>query len=253
MSLGEELPANVTAFPEAITNDEAELQTGVLTSLFCKDKDRGEKRAICILHNQKWRETAERVQNFYTVGRRIESHLVSYDETKWLDAVRVLKCSHYLFFGMPQYERSRRSLLRPRTPRSPIESNSAEAEFFTPSPYGAGHLKVNNVVVVLWDMPQTMKDRNKMSGHYLEKYLKLSGNKPHSVIAASALGVFSGKRWSWLEDSLQKLVQPLVCVHRCVHVRVRYSRSCFKEEAWKPFEDVCVLGVKIFAFDFVHW
>lgn len=194
MSLGEGLSETVTAFPDAITNDEAESQTAVLTSLFCKDKDKPEKRAICILHNHRWRETAERVQNFYSRdGRGIESQLVSYNEAKWLDSVRALKCTHYLFFGMPPYEKGRKGLLRPRTPRSPVDSNLAEAEFFTPVPYGNGSLKINNVVVVLWEMPQTMKDRNKMSGHYLEKYLKLYGNKPHSVIAACALGVFVGE------------------------------------------------------------
>ena len=204
------MPVIVTAFPEAITNDEAEAQTAVLTSLFFKDKDRREKRAICVLHNHKWREIAERVQNFYSEGRGIDTHLVSYDEAKWMDNVRTLRCTHYLFFGMPQYERSRRSILRPRTPRSPVDGSSSEADFFTPTPYGSGNLKINNVVVVLLEMPQTLKDRNKLLGHYLEKYLKLSGvNKPPSVIAACALGVFSG--------------EPEACVAQCQTVSSRGS------------------------------
>ena len=187
----------LSAFQGVISNEDAERQTERLIRLYREKSKVGipdqNSYKICLLHDdRKWHHAAHDVNHWYT-SKGLPCHIHSYCDEGWFDEVQRLRASHYLFFGLPPFEKGKKGFLLKRTPRSPVESQQ-EIDFFTLGGGGSTNLKLNNVVVVLPEKISTKKEyRQKISGHYLEHYVKLDGQKTPSVLAASALGIFIGE------------------------------------------------------------
>lgn len=186
----------LSAFQGVISNEDAERQTERLVRLYLEKSvglpDQQNSYKICLLHDdRKWHHAAHDVYHWYS-SKGLPCHIQSYCDDGWFDIISKLKCSHYLFFGLPPFEKGKKSFLK-RTPRSPVESQQ-EIDFFTLGGGSPANLKINSIVVVLPEKISTKKEyRQKVSGHYLEHYVKLDGQKTPSVVAASALGIFIGK------------------------------------------------------------
>lgn len=187
----------LSAFEGVISNEDAEKQTERLIRLFKTGKkdEAGKKdglRSICVLHDdRRWQHQANSVYCWYQ-DKKLSCDYISYFKPGWLEEVKSRNFTHFLFFGLPPCDRGKKGFGL-RKAKSPIDNTQMEADFFTPTPQGTGNLHVNNVVVVLPEKIYTKKEnRQKIAGHYLEHYLKLDGQKPSSVLAASALGVFAG-------------------------------------------------------------
>lgn len=183
----------LSAFEGVISNEDAEKQTERLIKLYQTGKKDGHHK-ICILHDdRKWQHTANDVYVWYT-QKEVPCHIMTYCDEGWFSEVQRLKPSHYLFFGLPPFDRGRKGFVLKRTPRSPNDSSPIEMDFFTPGSITHHNLRLNSVVVVLPEKISTKREyRQKVTGHYLERYVKLDGHKRPSVLASSALGIFAGK------------------------------------------------------------
>lgn len=180
-------PDTISAIEGVISNEDAEKQTERLVNLFRTTQD----NRICVLHDdRKWQFVAEKILLWYQ-EKNIACELLVYTKPGWIDEVKVF--SHFIFLGLPPYDRGRRGL-RLRSPKSPTDGSQMEMSYFLPVPDGgSGGLQINNVVVVIREPINTKHQyKQKVSGHYLEHYLILDGKrKQPSVLAASSLGVFA--------------------------------------------------------------
>lgn len=185
----------LSAFEGVISNEDAEKQTERLISLFkaAARKDPIHHK-ICLLHDdRKWQHAANDVHVWYN-QKNVPCIIMSYCDDGWFSSLQQLKPSHYLFFGLPPYDRGRKGFLK-RTARSPSDNSPLETDFFTPGSVLHKTLRLNSIVVILPEKISTKREyRQKVAGHYLDRYAKLDGHKRPSVLAASALGIFTGKK-----------------------------------------------------------
>lgn len=188
---------SVSALRDVISNKEAEQQLDTLTKLFHQrtqtSSGLGPGRKICVLYNELLGKIAQDVGGQFA-NRQIGVEHIAYDKNpKWFESARKSESTHFLFFGLPPFERLKKKRLK--SAKSPIDTAGVEYEFFAPSPpYRDTDLKVNNVVVVLRDPLTTRKDYHaQFKGHYLARYMVLNTRQPPQVIAASTLGVFAGE------------------------------------------------------------
>ena len=187
-------PDTISAIEGVISNEDAEKQTERLVNLFRTTQD----NRICVLHDdRKWQLVAEKILLWYQ-EKNIACELLVYTKPGWIDEIKGF--SHFIFLGLPPYDRGRRGL-RLRSPKSPTDGSQMEMSYFMPVPNGGnGGLQINNVVVVIREPINTKHQyKQKVSGHYLEHYLILDGKrKQPSVLAASSLGVFAGTLKWWI-------------------------------------------------------
>lgn len=177
----------LSAFEGVVSNEDAEKQTERLIRLYSTG-EKDENRGICILHDErKWSHTASEIYAWYH-AKSLPCSIISYSKPNWLDNIKSSQASHFLFLGLPPFDRGKKGFSIKRPVKSPVDSSQAEVEFFSTK-----NCQLNRVIVVLPEKIPTKREyRQKISGHYLDKYLKLDGNKRPSVLAASALGVFAG-------------------------------------------------------------
>jgi hypothetical protein len=146
---------------------------------------------ICVLHDDsRWTLAANEAYSWYK-GKSLPCQIVSYFKSNWLDDVKSFQYTHFVFFGYPPFDCGKKRINFRRAVKSPIDSNQQEMDYFAPS----NNRPLNSVVVILPEKISSKKDfRQRMPGHYLDKYLKLDGTKRPSVLAASALGVFAAPK-----------------------------------------------------------
>ena len=175
----------LSAFEGVVSNEDAEKQTERLIRIYSASK----RDEICVLHDdRKWPDVAREIRAWYR-SKSLPCSLTSYSKPNWFESIKGTTVpSHFIFLGLPPFDRGKKNFSIKKTVKSPVDGSQAEMEYFS-----LKNCVLNRVVVVLPEKVQTKREyRQKISGHYLEKYLKLDGMKPSSVLAASALGVFAG-------------------------------------------------------------